>query len=75
MSLENYQFHYYFIGNPDKEVILFLHGFMGYCHEFDETIKLLSDDFYCLTIDLPGHGKLKLLVAMIVIQWQTRHKH
>ena len=61
MLLENYQFHYSLIGNPDKEVILFLHGFMGYCHEFDETIKLLSDDFYCLTIDLPGHGKTQVL--------------
>ena len=61
MSLENYQFHYSFIGNPDKEVIIFLHGFMGNCHEFDETIKLLSDDFYCLTIDLPGHGKTQVL--------------
>lgn len=61
MSLENYQFHYSFIGNPDKKVILFLHGFMGNCHEFDETIKLLSDDFYCLTIDLPGHGKTQVI--------------
>jgi 2-succinyl-6-hydroxy-2,4-cyclohexadiene-1-carboxylate synthase len=60
MSLGNYQFHYSFSGNPDKELILFLHGFMGNCHEFDETIKLLSDDFYCVTIDLPGHGKTQL---------------
>lgn len=60
MSLENYQFHYSFAGNYQKTPILFLHGFMGNCHEFDETIKLLCHDFYCLTIDLPGHGKTKV---------------
>ncbi|MEI6446018.1 MAG: 2-succinyl-6-hydroxy-2,4-cyclohexadiene-1-carboxylate synthase [Nostocales cyanobacterium ELA583] len=42
-------------------MILFLHGFMGNIHEFDETIKLLVDDFSCLTIDLPGHGKTQVL--------------
>jgi 2-succinyl-6-hydroxy-2,4-cyclohexadiene-1-carboxylate synthase len=60
MSQENYQFHYFFTGNCQKTPILFLHGFMGNCHEFDETIKLLYDDFYCLTIDLPGHGKTQV---------------
>jgi len=59
MTLD-YQFHYYFTGNPQKNTILFLHGFMGNSHEFDETIKLLSDDYYCLTIDLPGHGKTQV---------------
>jgi 2-succinyl-6-hydroxy-2,4-cyclohexadiene-1-carboxylate synthase len=60
MSLENYQFNYSFTGNYQKTPILFLHGFMGNCHEFDEVIKLLADDFYCLTIDLPGHGKTQV---------------
>jgi len=60
MSLENYQFNYSFTGNSQKTPILFLHGFMGNCHEFDETIKFLADEFYCLTIDLPGHGKTQV---------------
>ena len=60
MSLKNYQFHYDFTGNTNKQLILFLHGFMGDSHEFDEAIKLLSDDFCCLTIDLPGHGKTEV---------------
>ncbi|NJM69875.1 MAG: 2-succinyl-6-hydroxy-2,4-cyclohexadiene-1-carboxylate synthase [Scytonema sp. RU_4_4] len=61
MTLENYQFHYCFSGNPDKTLILFLHGFMGNTHEFDEAISLLSDEFYCLVVDLPGHGETKVL--------------
>lgn len=61
MIIENYQFHYCLIGNPDRAAILFLHGFMGNIDEFDETIKLLSDKFYYLTLDLPGHGKTQVL--------------
>jgi 2-succinyl-6-hydroxy-2,4-cyclohexadiene-1-carboxylate synthase len=61
MTIENYRFHYCFSGNPQKPLILFLHGFMGNIHEFDEVISLLSNNFYCLTIDLPGHGNTQVL--------------
>jgi 2-succinyl-6-hydroxy-2,4-cyclohexadiene-1-carboxylate synthase len=61
MSLANYQFNYSLINNPNKPVILFLHGFMGNIDEFDEAITLLSDEFSYLTIDLPGHGKTQIL--------------
>src|SRR5213078_3002799 len=61
MSLKNYQFHYSLIGNLDKPLVIFLHGFMGNIDEFDEAIKLLFDEFSYLTLDLPGHGKTKVL--------------
>jgi 2-succinyl-6-hydroxy-2,4-cyclohexadiene-1-carboxylate synthase len=61
MSLANYQFNYSLMNNPNKPVILFLHGFMGNIDEFDEAITLLSDEFSYLTIDLPGHGKTQIL--------------
>ncbi|QLE44859.1 2-succinyl-6-hydroxy-2,4-cyclohexadiene-1-carboxylate synthase [Nostoc sp. C052] len=60
MVRENYQFYYSLISNPDKPLILFLHGFMGNIDEFDEAIKLLSNEFSYLTLDLPGHGKTQL---------------
>ncbi|MGJ5629924.1 2-succinyl-6-hydroxy-2,4-cyclohexadiene-1-carboxylate synthase [Nostoc sp. CALU 1950] len=63
MVRKNYQFYYSFMGNPEKTLILFLHGFMGNINEFDEAIKLLSDEFYYLTIDLPGHGKTQILAG------------
>lgn len=56
-----YKFHYSFSGHPDQPLILFLHGFMGNSHEFEQAILSLSHDFYCLTIDLPGHGKTQVL--------------
>ncbi|MBD2208939.1 2-succinyl-6-hydroxy-2,4-cyclohexadiene-1-carboxylate synthase [Calothrix sp. FACHB-156] len=61
MPLINYQFNYSLINNPNKPVILFLHGFMGKMDEFDEAITLLGDEFSYLTIDLPGHGKTQVL--------------
>jgi 2-succinyl-6-hydroxy-2,4-cyclohexadiene-1-carboxylate synthase len=61
MNLEEYRFHYFFSGNSDKPLILFLHGFMGNSDEFNEAISLLADDFHCLNIDLPGHGKTQVL--------------
>ncbi len=56
-----FKFHYSFRGDNDKPVILFLHGFMGDSNEFNEVISFLSDQFSCLTVDLPGHGKTRVL--------------
>ncbi|MGV0105738.1 putative 2-succinyl-6-hydroxy-2,4-cyclohexadiene-1-carboxylate synthase [Nostoc sp. DSM 114160] len=61
MILKNYQFHYYLNSTLNKPLILFLHGFMGNIHEFDEAIKLLLKEFSYLKIDLPGHGKTQVL--------------
>ena len=61
MIVEKFIFNYCFSGNINKPLILFLHGFMGNNHEFDEAISLLINDFYCLNIDLPGHGKTQVL--------------
>jgi 2-succinyl-6-hydroxy-2,4-cyclohexadiene-1-carboxylate synthase len=58
---ENYQIHYSLIGDVNKPMILFLHGFMGNLHEFDLSISLLKDYFSCLVLDLPGHGKTQVL--------------
>lgn len=59
--MKNYQFYYNLNGSLDKPLVLFLHGFMGNTHEFDQAIQLLSDKFCCLTVDLPGHGKTDIL--------------
>ncbi|MDB9373788.1 2-succinyl-6-hydroxy-2,4-cyclohexadiene-1-carboxylate synthase [Nodularia sphaerocarpa] len=61
MVLNNYNVHYSLINNSNKPVILFLHGFMGNIHEFDEAIKILAEEFSFLTLDLPGHGKTQVL--------------
>lgn len=43
-------------GSIKNPPILFLHGFLGCKEDWDEVIGFLEKKFYCLTIDLPGHG-------------------
>ena len=33
---------------------------MGDCQEFDQILPYFWDDFYCLVIDLPGHGQTEV---------------
>jgi 2-succinyl-6-hydroxy-2,4-cyclohexadiene-1-carboxylate synthase len=61
MTVADFKFHYSFRGNRAKPLILFLHGFMGDSNEFNEVIFLLSDQFCYLTVDLPGHGKTRVM--------------
>jgi 2-succinyl-6-hydroxy-2,4-cyclohexadiene-1-carboxylate synthase len=60
VNVDQYRFNYQAVGHPDHPTILFLHGFMGDCREFDQAIALLSNRYYCLSIDLPGHGKTQV---------------
>lgn len=43
-------------GSIKNPPILFLHGFLGCKEDWNEVIDLLEKKFYCLSIDLPGHG-------------------
>lgn len=52
-----YDFHYYMQGRSHNSLVVFLHGFMGDGNEFSPVISLLADQFYCLALDLPGHGQ------------------
>ncbi|MBD0388579.1 MAG: 2-succinyl-6-hydroxy-2,4-cyclohexadiene-1-carboxylate synthase [Nostoc sp. C3-bin3] len=56
-----YKFNYYLDVNRNKPLIFLLHGFMGNINEFDEAIKILTEDFSYFTLDLPGHGKTQVL--------------
>ena len=53
----NTEWHFITSGNLEKIPIVFLHGYMGSCHIWKKTFTLLSDDFYAIAVDLPGHGK------------------
>jgi 2-succinyl-6-hydroxy-2,4-cyclohexadiene-1-carboxylate synthase len=61
IKCDNYEFYYSLRGSPDKPLILFLHGFLGEGSEFNEVISLCSEQFSCLTVDLPGHGKTRVV--------------
>jgi 2-succinyl-6-hydroxy-2,4-cyclohexadiene-1-carboxylate synthase len=51
--------HAVFDGNPNCPPLLFLHGFLGSCREFEPIMAQLTPEFYCLRVDLPGHGQTR----------------
>jgi len=44
-------------GDPNRPAFVFLHGFLGSHADWMEVIEKLSDSYYCLAYDLPGHGR------------------
>ena len=49
--------YYRTIGEPLSPPLLLLHGFLGSHRDFEELLPTLSQQFYCILVDLPGHGK------------------
>ncbi len=43
-------------GDKNNPCLVFLHGFLGSTQDWQTTISHLSKQFYCISIDLPGHG-------------------
>ena len=44
-------------GDPDKEWLLFIHGFMGKKEDWSEVFNEISSEFFLIAIDCPGHGE------------------
>lgn len=58
---KNFQFHYSLTNNKNQPLILFLHGLTCDCQDFSQIISLLSESYRCLAVDLPGHGKTRII--------------
>jgi 2-succinyl-6-hydroxy-2,4-cyclohexadiene-1-carboxylate synthase len=56
-----YQWHFTLTGDRTLPPLLLLHGWMGSCEDYREIIELLRSRFYCIAIDLPGHGKTEVI--------------
>ena len=57
ISTKHHKLHYKTTGNSQKPALLILHGFLGNCQDFGVVLPELSQHFYCITPDLPGHGQ------------------
>lgn len=44
-------------GDKDNPVLLLLHGFLGSSADWQPFFPQLGKNFYCIALDLPGHGK------------------
>lgn len=58
-----YRWHYTTAGNPDLPPLLLLHGWMGSSEDYRAVIESIYHHYYCLAIDLPGHGKTQIIDA------------
>ena len=56
MDREGYSIHYYTSGNPDGELIIFLHPAFADHRCFDEQIDHFAKRYRVVTVDLLGHG-------------------
>lgn len=43
-------------GSKADPALVFLHGFMGSSNDWGYVTTALSEHYFCVTIDLPGHG-------------------
>lgn len=50
------EWHETVYGDTAAPPVVFLHGFLGRGVDWDPVAAALSDSFYCLCPDLPGHG-------------------
>ncbi|MEC4728743.1 2-succinyl-6-hydroxy-2,4-cyclohexadiene-1-carboxylate synthase [Shewanella sp. D64] len=44
-------------GDKAKPALVMLHGFLGNQADWQDIIVHLTEHFYCVCVDLPGHGK------------------
>ncbi|AET57169.1 hydrolase, alpha/beta fold family protein [Paenibacillus terrae HPL-003] len=56
LEVEGINVFYRKAGNPNKPVILLLHGFPSASHMFRELIPILEKDYYLIAPDYPGFG-------------------
>jgi 2-succinyl-6-hydroxy-2,4-cyclohexadiene-1-carboxylate synthase len=56
-----YQWHYTLTGDRRLPPLILLHGWMGSCDDWHRVIELLKSRFYCIAIDLPGHGRTEVI--------------
>jgi 2-succinyl-6-hydroxy-2,4-cyclohexadiene-1-carboxylate synthase len=56
-----YNWHFTTTGDATLPPLLLLHGWMGCCEDYAEMIEVLKSRYYCIAIDLPGHGKTEVV--------------
>lgn len=49
-------FHVQQVGNPINPPLLLIHGTGASTHSFQPLIELLNATYFCIAIDVPGHG-------------------
>ena len=77
VNIRDNDFHLKRYNNGATEKIVFLHGFTGSMHTWDEVIQHLPRSFDIITIDLIGHGETSKPIdpACYVVEEQIADLH
>lgn len=57
LEVNGLRMHYLDWGNPHSETLLFLHGFMGHAHTWDNVVPGFAERYRVLALDQRGHGE------------------
>lgn len=57
LEVNGMRLHYLEWGKPHFEPLLFLHGFMGHAHTWDNVVPGFADRYRVLALDQRGHGE------------------
>jgi 2-succinyl-6-hydroxy-2,4-cyclohexadiene-1-carboxylate synthase len=62
-AIKTKDIHWYYTLTGDRHLppLLLIHGWMGSCEDYTKVIALLRSQYYCIAIDLPGHGKTEVI--------------
>lgn len=61
-------------GQTKNPTLVFLHGFLGDSNDWGDTIAQLKNDYYCVCLDLPGHGSSVMSKAPLEAGFQYCHQ-
>lgn len=54
---KNTEIRYKTYGKPENPAVLLLHGYLESLEIWEDFAPMLQDEYYVITMDLPGHGK------------------
>ena len=58
--VSNMELFYYTLGDKNNPPLVFLHGILAFTEAYKRFLTSLSDQFFIIGIDLPGHGRSSL---------------
>ncbi|MBI5671172.1 MAG: alpha/beta hydrolase [Chloroflexi bacterium] len=56
VTIDGHRLGYISAGNPAAPPLLLVHGWLSHARTFRQTMEALQERYYCVSVDLPGHG-------------------
>jgi len=59
-TYDGHQLVYAVAGNPENPPLFLIHGYLSSHHVWRQTIPVLQQRYYCIAVDLFGHGRSEI---------------